>query len=70
MLQKQGGITVHAIQGRKASDHHNHKSREQLYYILGGEGAVRWRLLSPEGEEGGWMSYLIIAAQDPAGGGN
>ncbi len=40
VLEKQGGITVHAIQGRKASDHHNHQSREQLYYILSGEGEV------------------------------
>ena len=40
VLEKQGGITVHAIQARKKSDHHNHKNREQLYYILDGEGEV------------------------------
>ena len=36
VLQKQGGLTVHAIQGRRQSDHHKHHNREQLYYVIEG----------------------------------
>ena len=50
--------------------HHARRNWRDAVPQTDGEGAVRWRLLSPGGEEGGWMSYLIIAAQDPAGGGN
>ena len=39
-LEKLGGFTVHAVQGRKQSDYHRHKNREQLYYILDGTGQI------------------------------
>ena len=40
VLEKLGGFTVHAVQGRKQSDYHKHENREQLYYILDGEGQI------------------------------
>ena len=40
VLQKQGGLTVHAIQGRRQSDHHKHHNREQLYYVIEGRGEL------------------------------
>ena len=40
VLEKLSGFTVHAVQGRKQSDYHKHENREQLYYILGGEGQI------------------------------
>ena len=40
VLEKLGGLTVHAIQGRKESDHHKHTDREQIYYIIDGSGEV------------------------------
>lgn len=33
-------VTVHGIQGRKNSDHHNHTQREQVYYVIAGQGEV------------------------------
>jgi mannose-6-phosphate isomerase-like protein (cupin superfamily) len=40
VLERLEAITVHGIQGRKQSDHHKHKNREQVYYILAGRGEV------------------------------
>ena len=39
-LELIGGLTHHAVQGRKNSDHHQHASEEQYYYILSGAGEV------------------------------
>ncbi len=39
-LEKLGGFTVHAVQGRKQSDYHRHENREQLYYIIEGAGQI------------------------------
>ena len=39
-LEKLGGFTVHAVQGRKQSDYHKHENREQLYYIIEGAGQI------------------------------
>ena len=51
-LEKLGGFTVHAVQGRKQSDYHRHENREQLYYIIEGAGQILCGdLLSPV-EEG------------------
>jgi len=40
VLEKLGGFTVHAVQGRKQSDYHKHTNREQLYYIIEGAGQI------------------------------
>jgi mannose-6-phosphate isomerase-like protein (cupin superfamily) len=40
VLEQLGVMTVHGIQGRKASDHHKHLHREQVYYIIAGSGEV------------------------------
>ena len=51
-LEKLGVFTLHAVQGRKQSDHHKHENREQFYYILDGAGQILCGdLLSPV-EEG------------------
>ena len=39
-LEKLGGFTLHAVQGRKQSDYHKHENREQLYYIIEGAGQI------------------------------
>ncbi|MXY94450.1 MAG: cupin domain-containing protein [Caldilineaceae bacterium SB0670_bin_27] len=39
-LERLGGLTVHAVQGRKQSDYHRHENREQLYYIIEGAGQI------------------------------
>lgn len=39
-LQRITGISRHALQGRKQSDHHVHQDAEQIYCILRGNGAL------------------------------
>ena len=38
VLERLDVMTVHGIQGRKDSDHHKHQNREQVYYIIRGNG--------------------------------
>lgn len=37
-LEKLRGFAIHALQGRKPSDHHKHENQEQVYYVLSGAG--------------------------------
>ena len=39
-LTRMKGCALHALQGRKTSDHHKHPRIEQAYYILSGSGEV------------------------------
>lgn len=39
-LEHISGIALHAVQGRKTSDHHQHAATEQYYYVLSGQGEV------------------------------
>jgi quercetin dioxygenase-like cupin family protein len=35
------GFTMHALQGRKNSDYHDHDAAEQVYYITKGRGQMK-----------------------------
>jgi mannose-6-phosphate isomerase-like protein (cupin superfamily) len=39
-LERLRGFARHALQGRKTSDHHQHRHQEQVYYIIAGRGEV------------------------------